>query len=77
MTRSHQPPAATCTYALRLPDGRYVADPSGAVATLSLDGAFVWLWPATEDDAARQERVAAVAKRWPWIGRATAVRSRT
>lgn len=76
MTRSHQSPAATCTYALRLGDGRYVADPGGVAITASIDEAHLWLWPAAEDEEARAERVAAVSKRYPWIYRATAARSR-
>lgn len=75
MTRpTDRTPAATCTYALQLYDGRYVSDPAGAVST-SLGEAHLWLWPL-EDDATRTERVAAICKRYPWIGRATAVRSR-
>lgn len=79
MTRpaSHLPPAATCTYALRLADGRYVADPAGVAATVSLDHAHLWLWPLVETDEARAEGVTAVAKRYPWIGQPVAVRARS
>jgi hypothetical protein len=78
MTRpaSHLPPAATCTFVLRLADGRYVSDPAGAAASCSIDNAYLWLWPLIETEEARDERVAAIAKRYPWIGAPTAVRSK-
>lgn len=76
MTRSAHPPAATCTYALRMLDGRLVADLDGKQATYDLGSAYLWLWPAAESDEARAERVAAVVERYPWIGHAVAVRSR-
>lgn len=72
---ARQPLAATCTFVLQLADGRYVVDPVGAVSE-SIDEAHVWLWPLAESNEARQERVAAICKRHPWIRQATAVRSR-
>lgn len=78
MTRpaSHLPPSATCTYALRLIDGRYVTDLAGIAGSYSIDNAYVWLWPIGDTDEDRAERVAAIMKRHPWIGGAVAVRSR-
>ncbi len=76
MTRSHLPPTATCTYALRMGDGRYVTDLTSEAGSYSIDNAHLWLWPIGETEEARAERVAAVAKRYPWIGRPVAVRAR-
>lgn len=78
MTRpaSHLPTAATCTYALQLADGRYIVDLAGIASSSSIDHAYLWLWPLIETAEARAERVAAVAKRYPWIGVPMAVRSR-
>lgn len=79
MTRpaSHLPPAATCTYALRLADGRYVVDPAGVAVSDSIDHAHLWLWPAGDTAEERAERVAAIVKRHPWIGVPTAVRAKS
>lgn len=77
MTRhTAHPPAATCTYALRMLDGRLVADPDGKQATYDLGSAYLWLWPAAESDEARAVRVGKVVERYPWIGQAVAMRAR-
>lgn len=73
MTHQH---TATCTFALRMLDGRYVSDPAGVTGSYSLDSAYLWLWP-TESDEARAERIAAVVKRYPWMGKVTVVRARS
>ena len=69
--------AATCTYALRMFDGRPVVDPDGKQTTYDLGSAYLWLWPAAESDEARSAHVAAVIERYPWIGQAVAVRSKS
>lgn len=70
-------PAATCTFALRLSDGRYVTDMAGVSASYSIDNAHLWLWPIAESDEERAARISVIVKRYPWLGRATAVRARS
>lgn len=78
MTRPASTPlAATCTFALRLGDGRYVTDPAGKLASYDLALAHLWLWPSTDGDEARAARIAAVVRRYPWMGMPTAVRARS
>jgi len=69
--------AATCTFALRMGDGRYVVDPNTTLSSYSIDNAHLWLWPLVESDEARAERIAQVVERYPGIGRAVAVRARS
>lgn len=79
MTRpaSHLPPAATCTYVLRLADGRYVTDLADVASSSSIDSAHLWLWPVGDTAEDRAERVAAIAKLHPWIGMPVAGRARS
>jgi hypothetical protein len=47
---------------LRLPDGRFLADPEGAVATYSTFDAQLWLWPLNESDQERAARAAVIGR---------------
>lgn len=76
MILDHRPVAATCSFALRMPNGQFVADPDTRAITYSIDVAHLWLWPIDESEAARAERVEGVARRYPWIGQATPRRAR-
>jgi len=76
ITTDHRPLAATCTFALRMADGRFVTDPGIPGGSHSIENAHLWLWPLGESDEARAARIAAIVKRHPWICRATAVRAR-
>lgn len=76
MTRDHRPIAATCSFALRLPNGQFVADPDTKAITYSIDAAHLWLWSLDEGEAARADRVARIAQRYPWIGQAIPRRAR-
>lgn len=76
MTRDTFPLAATCSFALRLPNGQFVADADTKAITYSIDVAHLWLWPLDESEAVRAERVELVARRYPWIEQATPRRAR-
>lgn len=80
MTRpaSHLPPAATCTYALRFPNGEYVFDPRDwKQTTNSLALAHLWLWPIDESAEAREAKIAKVREQMKFPMPLVAVRART
>lgn len=69
--------SATVTFALRMTDGRFIAEPKhGQLGTYSLEFAQLWVWPVAESDDARAARIAAVCKIHPWAGPLTATRAR-
>lgn len=76
MSTANHKTSATCTYALRLSDGRFVTDPAGA-ASYSLEMAYLWLWPVDDTDEVRADRISKVITRHPWMMRVVAVRARS
>lgn len=73
-------PGALCSFMLRLPDGRFLSDPSGTSATYSTFDAQLWLWPLNESDQERAARAAAIgrlaARHLSGTGRLVPVRAR-
>lgn len=60
-------PPGACTYALRLADGRLVADPILKTASYDMLAAHLWIWPSEETPEVRARQLAEVGKRYPWL----------
>lgn len=69
-------PGALCTFMLRMPDGRFLADPIGASATYSTFDAQLWLWPLSESDQERAARAAVIGRHLPGARSLVPVRAR-